>query len=42
MPGRIGTAVLSQAGSGTVSPAGPQTSRTSSLKNRMSPKVPST
>ncbi len=41
-PAGSGKCVLSQAGSGTFMPAGPQISRTTSLKNRISPKVPST
>ena len=42
MPGRIVTGKASQSGSGSASPAGPQISRTASLKNRIRPKVAST
>ena len=42
MPGMIFTAVLSHIGSARFMPAGPQISRTASLKNRISPNVPST
>jgi len=42
MPGMICTGTDSQGGSGNASPAGPQISRTASLKNRINPKVAST
>ncbi len=42
MPGMIWIGTVSQAGSGSASPAGPQISRTASLKNKISPKVAST
>ena len=42
MPGMISIGTVSQAGSGSARPAGPQISRTASLKNKISPKVAST
>ena len=42
MPGNIWTGTVSHVGNGNARPAGPQISRTASLKNKISPKVAST